>query len=56
MNLKFYIGKGLQLVALGVLPVALVFGVQNNDPTFEIKAIIFAGVCFLLGQFVLKLK
>jgi len=48
-TLLWYLGRGLQLVALVLLPYALWRGAQTSDPKTELTLMAVGGLQFLVG-------
>ena len=48
----YLLGRALQLFGLILLPAALLYGLQSNDPRalgIEITSIALGGLCFVVG-------
>lgn len=53
----YAVGRGLQLFGLILLPAALLYGLESNDPGAlgkELTALAVGGAAFLLGTRILK--
>jgi hypothetical protein len=47
----WWLGKGLQVLALFQVAAALFVGFETQDPTLELKLLVGGGMEFLLGYF-----